>query len=204
MKEYYDRARARVRRLVPRHSAGSPSASGPAGTRSSAGSIESLGRAAAGADARRRLRHRLPDPPPARRGGRARPERAMLAIAAERLPRGDVRRRATRSRCRSRTARSTASSRCTSTATSRSADRERFLAEARRVAPRARRRRRRAARTTSSPRSSRSASSTTAPAGRSTSASSRRRACAASSAAARRCTPAAGSWPSSRRTASSA
>ena len=55
-----------------------------------------LARAAAGADARRRLRHRLPDAAPAGRGRRPRPERAMLEEAraagarARRFVQGDA------------------------------------------------------------------------------------------------------------------
>ena len=83
-----------------------------------------------GADARRRLRHRLPDAASARRRHRPRPERRRCST--RRAARCRTRRssRATRSTCRSRTALRPRCSRASSTATSKSDDRERFLAEA--------------------------------------------------------------------------
>ena len=92
-------------------------------------------RSPARADARRRVRHRLPHAPPAGRGDGLDQSERMLEVARRAGAARELRpgRRA-RASLRA-TARSTASSPATSTATSRSADRERFLAEARRVAP---------------------------------------------------------------------
>ena len=118
VKAYYDKRARRVRRVVPRggpvrgaRAAGLGGGSRGAGRRSRCTS--------ACADARRRLRHRLPDAAPAGRGRRPRSERVDARGGPHAGAGRDATSRATRSRFRSRTARSDASSRRTSTATSR-------------------------------------------------------------------------------------
>ena len=93
-----------------------------------------VGALPSGADARRRLRDRLPDAASARRRRRARSERPDARGGRARRLRTPRSCRATRSRCRSPTAASTGCSPATSTATSPSPSGARFLAEARRVA----------------------------------------------------------------------
>ncbi len=134
-------------------------------------------RAPAGADARRRLRHRLPDPASAaaRSSGSTRARDAGGCAAARRRARRSS--RATHSRCRSPTAASTA---CSPSHFYGHLEEPSGALPRRGAARRAgaRRRRRVAGRTRRSTRSGRSGCSRTAPAGRSTSAASSRQALA--------------------------